>query len=77
MPTVLREDGFVVKMYFNDHPPPHIHAFKGGGEIKINIEPTTVAQVWRMSESDAQHAKRLVRKHRRYLLEQWNEMHDE
>jgi hypothetical protein len=31
MPTVLRREGYEIVIYFNDHPPPHVHAFKGGG----------------------------------------------
>jgi hypothetical protein len=77
MPTVLRENGFEVKMCFNDHPPPHIHAFKGGGETKINLDPVEVMRVWNMPKPETQKAKRLVRKHREYLLKTWEEMHDE
>ena len=36
MPTVLRKDGFAFRTYFNDHIPPHIHAFKADGQAIIS-----------------------------------------
>jgi len=75
MPIVLREGGFEIKIYFNDHPPPHVHAFKGGGEIKINLDPTVVVQVWNMTKQGAQKAKRVVNEHQKYLLEAWEKIH--
>ena len=38
MPTVLKEDGFNIRIYFNDHSPPHVHILKAGEEAKISIE---------------------------------------
>ncbi len=29
MPRIASFDGLVVKLYFNDHPPPHVHVFAG------------------------------------------------
>ncbi len=29
MPRIASFDGLVVKIYFNDHPPPHIHVYAG------------------------------------------------
>ncbi len=41
MPEVSRFYGIIVKMYFNDHAPPHFHAFYGENEALISI--TTLA----------------------------------
>jgi hypothetical protein len=41
MPTVLRKDGFAVRIYFNDHLPPHVHVFKGGGQVRISLGSET------------------------------------
>lgn len=38
MPTISIFFGFVVQMYWRDHPPPHIHAFYQGHEVLIAIE---------------------------------------
>ncbi len=29
MPKIASFDGLVVKLYFNDHPPPHVHIYAG------------------------------------------------
>ena len=42
MPTISIFFGFVVQMYWRDHPPPHIHAFYQGHEILIAIETGAV-----------------------------------
>lgn len=38
MPTISVFFGFVVQMYWWDHPPPNIHAFYQGHEALIAIE---------------------------------------
>jgi hypothetical protein len=50
MPTVLRREGYEIVIYFNDHVPPHVHAFKGAGEVKIDLDPVVVSQVWKMKK---------------------------
>ena len=42
MPEISRFYGIVVKMYYNDHPPPHLHAEYGGKEMVVNIEALAV-----------------------------------
>jgi hypothetical protein len=37
MPTVLREAGFEVRIYTLDHPPPHVHVWKAGAVLKIDL----------------------------------------
>jgi hypothetical protein len=38
VPTISVFFGFVVQMYWRDHPPPHIHVFYQGFEALISIE---------------------------------------
>ncbi|MEP7354410.1 MAG: DUF4160 domain-containing protein [Acidobacteriota bacterium] len=38
MPTLSIFFGIVVRMYYDDHPPPHFHAIYGEHEAKIVIE---------------------------------------
>jgi hypothetical protein len=75
MPTVLRQAGYEIAIYFNDHPPAHVHAFKAGGEAKVNLDPVAVAQVWKMKKATVRKAKRVVAEHQSYLLERWEEIH--
>jgi phosphomannomutase len=42
MPEVSRFFGISVRMYFDDHNPPHFHAIYAGAEVEIGIDPLTV-----------------------------------
>jgi predicted ATP-binding protein involved in virulence len=80
MPTVWRQDGFEIRIYFNDHDPPHIHAFKAGGQAKVQLgnlgEPPSLQLTKGMSAKDAQKAVEIVKEHQATLLTKWEELHD-
>jgi hypothetical protein len=38
MPTIAWVNGIAIRMFFNDHAPPHIHAYKDAYEARIAIE---------------------------------------
>ena len=42
MPEISRFYGIVVKMFFDDHNPPHFHAIYGEYEVLININTFAV-----------------------------------
>jgi hypothetical protein len=42
MPELCRFYGIVIRMYFDDHNPPHFHAHYGEAEILINIQTLAV-----------------------------------
>jgi len=42
MPEISRFYGIVIKMFFDDHNPPHFHAFYGEYEVLININSFAV-----------------------------------
>jgi hypothetical protein len=42
MPTISIFFGIVVQMYWNDHSPPHVHAYYGGFEALFGIEDANV-----------------------------------
>lgn len=44
MPTICQFFGIVIKMYYNDHPPPHFHAEYGGHEAIYEIETLRVVE---------------------------------
>jgi hypothetical protein len=39
MPEISRFYGIVIKMYWNDHHPPHFHAEYGAAQAQVRIEP--------------------------------------
>jgi len=42
MPEISRFFGIIIRMYFNDHLPPHFHAHYGEHQIEITIETLEV-----------------------------------
>lgn len=44
MPTLSIFFGIVIRMYYDDHPPPHFHAVYGEREAKVAIETLEVVQ---------------------------------
>jgi hypothetical protein len=42
MPEVSRFFGITIRMYFDDHNPPHFHAIYAGSEAKVGIDPVMV-----------------------------------
>lgn len=44
MPQISRFFGIIISMYFNDHNPPHFHAYYGDMECLIEIQSLTVME---------------------------------
>ena len=42
MPEISRFFGIVIRMYYNDHNPPHFHARYGTHEAVVGIDPLAV-----------------------------------
>lgn len=42
MPELCRFYGIVIRMYFEDHDPPHFHAYYGEAEILITISTLAI-----------------------------------
>jgi hypothetical protein len=70
MPTISIFYGILIRMFFNDHSPPHFHARYGEFEATININTVEVIQ-----GQLPRRALNLVQEwamiHREELLEDW------
>lgn len=44
MPEVSRFFGISIRMYFDEHNPPHFHAIYAGNEAQIGIDPIAVIE---------------------------------
>jgi hypothetical protein len=44
MPTISKFYGILIRMFFNDHAPPHFHAEYGEFKAIVNIEQLTVTE---------------------------------
>jgi len=80
MPTVLRQEGFEVRIYTNDHEPPHVHVWKSGGVCTIalgsNDELPSFLRISRdVTRADARKAISIVEEYQQYLLERWSEIY--
>ena len=79
MPTVLRMDGFQVRIFPNDHPPAHVHVFKVGAAIVIELgtasRPPRIREIGGMTRPDAVKAVTLVDDHHIMLRRKWEEIH--
>ena len=64
MPTVSVFYGILIRMFFNDHPPPHFHARYG--EFEATIEIGTLSVLEGTLPSRALH-----------LVQEWGMMHKE
>ena len=70
MPTISSFYGILIKMYFQDHAPPHFHALYAGEEALIDIRTLRV-----LEGQLPRRAHALVmewgREHRMELMENW------
>lgn len=64
MPTLIREQGFEVRIYTLDHPPPHVHVAKAGAIVKIDLSTHHAIEIMgAISDRDVKRAERLVAQH--------------
>ena len=79
MPTVLRVDGFQVRIFPNDHSPPHVHVYRSGAVVVVDLasqkQRQTVREVWGMTATDVVKAFRIVEEHSAFLRGKWEELH--
>jgi Domain of unknown function (DUF4160) len=82
MPTVLRKDGFVVRVYGppREHRPPHVHVERGPEAVVVirlgtSGEPAKVWAVYGMKDRDVVRAFRLVERHLEEIQRAWREIH--
>lgn len=79
MPTILRQDGFDVMVFTNDHRPAHVHVFKAEGEVVVHLgsgtKPPSVRINIGMSRADERRALMIVGEHQAELLLEWRRIH--
>ncbi len=44
MPVISQFYGILIRMFYNDHVPPHFHAVYGEYELIVGISPITILQ---------------------------------
>ncbi|MDQ3812997.1 MAG: DUF4160 domain-containing protein [Armatimonadota bacterium] len=80
MPTVWRERGFRFVVFSEDHEPAHLHFFKAGDELVVNLgdEDTRpwVRENHGMKPQTLRLAFNIVVRKQEFLLEKWRRIHD-
>lgn len=70
MPTISEFFGIVIRLYYNDHNPPHFHAYYNGKEAIFRIETLEIT-----AGDLPKRAKSMVlewaEEHRTELMEDW------
>lgn len=80
MPVIVREGGWRILIYSNDHAPPHVHARRpDGGEVKVGL-PIGGRELKFMEAEGllpwkALEGVRLVQKHVEVLVAAWERIH--
>ena len=74
MPEISRYFGIIIRMYFDDHLPPHFHAIYGQSEIQVAINPITILRgsLPRRAESMVFEWAAL---HQQELMDNWHRLH--
>jgi hypothetical protein len=77
MVTVHRAYGYRFVMFTNDHGPPHVHVFGGGGEAKIVLGQTEVTVEWvaGIGRGDLRRIMEEAGRERARLLDAWSTIH--
>lgn len=79
MPTILRINGFRFVIWPNDHLPPHLHVFKAGTEVIIELgigdDSPSVRVVYRMSSRDIESAMAITLAQNYMFLERWRNVY--
>ena len=79
MPTLLTQDGFDVMIYTRDHPPAHVHVWKAGAEIVINLGAERGKPWVRDNNGARQKVERqalmIVSEQQDFLLREWEQIH--
>lgn len=76
MPTIWSERGFIFMIHTNDHEPAHVHAYKAGGVIVINVLDLSLRKVINLKKADAKLATQIVAAKTELFLQKWREIHD-
>ena len=70
MPTISQFYGISIRMYFDDHPPPHFHAYYGSDAAKVDIQTLQVSE-GKLGRRTMALVLEWAVEHRQELLEDW------
>ena len=71
MPIISQFYGIIIKMFYNDHAPPHFHAIYGEYELVVGISPITII-VGKAPNRVRSMILEWTALHQQELLDNWN-----
>ena len=77
MVTILnrRQHGFDVVIHTNEHGPAHVHVFRGGSQIKAELEPVRIVYNKGFNSGERRRIRALLEQHQARLLYEWTKLH--
>jgi hypothetical protein len=76
MPEISRFFGIIIRMFLDDHPPPHFHAIYSEYEALIGIKPIRVLQ-GKLPKRAISMIIEWTALHQDELMLNWNKLHNE
>jgi hypothetical protein len=76
MPEISRFFGIVIRMYFDEHNPPHFHAIYAGREAQVGIDPIIVLE-GKLPNRATSMVIEWAAIHQRELLENWQRLQND
>ena len=65
-----------MRIYTFDHPPPHVHVWKAGAVVKIDLTTHEAIEIiGAISDREVNRAERLVARHAARLKREWMKIH--
>ena len=71
MPVISRFYGIIIRMFYNNHVPPHFHAVYGEHELLVSISPIAILQGQAPGRVRSM-VLEWAALHQQELLENWN-----
>ncbi len=76
MPEVSRFFGISIRMYFDEHNPPHFHAIYAGNEAQVGIDPIAVIE-GRLPNRATSLVIEWAALHQRELMSNWSQLRND
>lgn len=73
MPEICRFFGIIIRMYYDDHDPPHFHAVYSGTEAQVGIDPIVILEGDLPSRASSMTIE-WAALHQRELLDNWRRL---
>lgn len=76
MAKVHTDAGYKFYINDNDHPPPHVHVYKGGAEASVDLRTFEISDNVKFKKQHFKAIRKIVKESQQYLLRRWEELND-